>query len=104
MRLVEEEHAVSQRICLRSNHLIESDLRGTGLKFEAARAVERIRQDRAAVSFGLTIENRLIDERGFTVNGADVFRDASAEIRHLAAGQSPIQTVRLIQVHHLKRR
>ena len=103
MGLVEEEDAVSQRVCLRASHLIERDLRGAGLEFEASRAVERIGDNRAAASFRLSVENRLVDERGLTINGADVFSDTSAEIRHLAASQSPIQTVRLIQVHHLKR-
>ena len=89
---------------LRAYHLIEGDLRGAGLEFEAARPIERIRDNRASAALGLTEEDGLIDERGLTVDGADILGDPAAEIGHLAADQSPVHPVRLIQIHGLDRR
>ena len=98
MSFVEKELTGIQRIRLCPDDLIERDLGGASLKFEATRAVERIRQDRASTALGLAEDNRLLDERRFAVDGTEVFSDSSTGYgtdRH----QSPIQAVRLIQRH-----
>src|SRR5215510_8152830 len=102
MRIVKNQCAGSQRIGLSPHDLIERDLRGAGLKFDTARAVERISEDGTGVPFGLAEDDRLIDERRLAAHGPDVLREASTEIWDLTAGQSPVQTMRLIQVHSLK--
>ena len=41
------------------------------LPFDALRAVEGIGEHEGAASFGLTMNDRLIDLDGFTLNGAE---------------------------------
>ena len=53
-------------------------------------------------SFGLSKDNRLINQRRLAVDRTDVFSDAAGQVRHLPADQSPVPAVRLIEVDRLK--
>src|SRR5262249_4327564 len=65
---------------------------------------ERIGEDRSRAPLRLPKDDRLLNERRLAADVGKIFRESRCEVRNLPAGQPPVQSVCLIQVHRLKRR
>jgi hypothetical protein len=94
---VNERSAGYQRERGRLDGLIEGDLTDASLKFQSMRAIERIGRDARDTSLGLANDDCLIDHSGLALDGAGPTAEPSSQVRNLAADESPVPAMCLIQ-------